>query len=412
MPVARDGNKVNFYGLFGASDLHRPLACIHQAVNAGYSDIALDFSQCTAAFPGPMLALCSHVLRLRNSRVDFEVVLPRDDRLARLFRNANWAHLLEPRSHAESTFRGHSQVPATQFRTPDDQNRAVNRIVNAVLGAIPELERSDFAALEWSINEITDNVIVHAESPVGGLVQVSTFVKNQKRVEYIVADAGLGIPATLRGGRSDIRSDTEALDFAIREGVTRDPSLGQGNGLFGSYRICNLSHGRFQIDSGHAKLFYSEDAGLAISNEPVPIEGTVVIAQIDFSNPQLLEDALQFGGRRHAPVDYVETHYEGMNSEDLHFYLKDEARTFGSRASGTPARNKLVNLLRMCPNQRVTIDCDDVPLISSSFADEVFGKLFLQLGPLTFMQRVVITNVDATVKSLIDRAIMQRSATG
>src|SRR3546814_3921186 len=90
------------------------------------------------------------------------------------------------------------------------------------LGAIPDLARSDFAALEWSINEITDNVIVHSESPIGGLVQVSTFVRNQKVVEYIVADAGLGIPATLRSGRPEIGTDTDALDRAIREGVTRD----------------------------------------------------------------------------------------------------------------------------------------------------------------------------------------------
>ena len=243
--------RINFGGEFGSADLHRPLASIHQAVNAGFQDIVLDFSSCTAAFAGPMLALSAQVLRLRENRIDFELVLPSDSRLERLFRNANWAHFIEPRHYLESAFRGHTQVAATQFKNPAEQNRAVNRIVNAILGAIPDLERSDFAALEWSINEVTDNVIVHSESPIGGLVQVSTFSRNQKRVEYIVADAGLGIPATLRSGRPNISSDTEALDWAIREGITRDQSIGQGNGLFGSYEICSHSGGRFQIESGH-----------------------------------------------------------------------------------------------------------------------------------------------------------------
>lgn len=412
MPVARDGNRINFGGEFGGADLHRPLACIHQALNAGYQDLLLDFSKCTAAFAGPMLALCAHVLRLRGNRIDFELIMPEDSRLSRLFRNANWAHFIEPRSYSESSFRGHTQVAATQFKDPDEQSRAVNRIVNAILGAIPDLERSDFAALEWSINEITDNVIVHSESPIGGLVQVSTFSRNQKRVEYIVADAGMGIPATLRSGKAEILSDTEALDCAIREGVTRDKSVGQGNGLFGSFQICSHSGGRFQIDSGHAKLFYSGASGLAIRNETIPVEGTVVIAQIDFSSPHLLEEALRFAGKKHRPVDFVETRYEQQTDEDLLFPLREEARTFGSRASGTPVRNKLHNLLRMCPSQRVVVDCLGIPLVSSSFADEVFGKLFVQLGPLAFIQRITVINVEPIVRSLVDRAITQRSATG
>ena len=134
------------------------------------------------------------VLKLRKNRIGCELILPIDSKLSRLFRNANWAHFVESQKHMASSFRDHTQVAATQFTSPEEQNRAVNRIVNAILGAIPDIERSDFAALEWSINEITDNVIVHSESPIGGLVQVSTFSKNQKRVEYIVADAGLGSP--------------------------------------------------------------------------------------------------------------------------------------------------------------------------------------------------------------------------
>lgn len=342
MPVSRNGNIINFVGEFGQADLHKPLACIHQAVNdAGYRDIILDFSECTAAFPPPMLALCVQIMRLRDEKVDTKLVLPRLEKLAKLFRNANWAHFLEPGKFEQSTFRGYTQIPATQFKSPDDQNRAVNRIVNAILGAIQDIDRSDFAALEWSISEITDNVIVHSESPIGGLVQVSTFQKNRKVVEYIVADAGLGIPTTLRAGQPQIKSDTEALDCAIREGVTRDKSLGQGNGLFGSFQICSYSGGRFQIESGHAKLFYAPSHGLSISNERIPIDGTLIVAQIDFSKPGLLEEALRFAGRQYRPVDFVETKYEQFDSDDLLFVLREESRTFGSRLAGTPIRNRL-----------------------------------------------------------------------
>ena len=78
---------------------------------------------------------------------------------------------------------------------------------------------------------------------------------------------------------------------------------------------------------------------------------------------------MRFAGKQHKPVDFVEIRYEQMTSPDLIFSLHEEARTFGSRASGAPVRNKLNNLLRMCESQRIIVDCVDIPLVSSSFAD-------------------------------------------
>lgn len=411
--IFRDKNRIVFQGAFGLADLLRPLAGLHQAVqNAGYSDLTLDFSSCTAAFAGPMLALCSQVMRLHKAQVDVELVKPKDPALARLFQNANWAHFLQPRDNPPSTFKGYSQIPATQFTNGAEQQRAVNRIVNAILGAIPDLERKELAALEWSVNEITDNVLNHAHSGIGGLVQVSTFKRTQKRVEYIVADAGVGIPTTLRATHPQFTSDADALDHAIREGVTRDKSIGQGNGLFGSYQICSHSKGFFQVESGYGKLVFTDRQGLHVSTEKVPFEGTLVAAQIDFSVPHLLEEALRFGGKPHTPVDFVELRYEQHGNQEILFMLKDESSSFGSRVAGAPVRTKLANLVRMCPGQRIAIDFSGVPLVSSSFADEVLGKLFAELGPMTFMQRFELRNVDTTVRQLVDKAIAQRMSTG
>lgn len=412
MWISRNGNQVTCAETFGNAELHYLLASLHQAVHeAGYQDVVLDFASCTAAYPGPMLALCAQVMKMREANIGFDLILPNDPKLSRLFQNANWAHFLHPQANSLSTFTGHKQVPATQFTTENDQGRAVNRIVNAILGAIPDIERGDFAALEWSINEVTDNVLVHSQSTIGGLVQVSTFQKNRKRVEYIVADAGVGIPTTLRKGHPEITSDADALDRAIREGVTRDKSVGQGNGLFGSYQICSHSRGQFQVQSGYAKLSFTEPSGLHISTERVPYEGTLVVAQIDFSVPHLLQEALKIGGKVHYPVDFIEMHYE-QDDLNIRFLMREQSKTFGSRMAGTPVRTRLHNLLRVSSSQRIQVDFSEVPLVSSSFADEVFGKLFVELGPTYFMQRIEFQNVPTTVRQLIDKAISQRLAAG
>lgn len=127
-----------------------------------------------------MLSVCAQVMAYRKCGVSFQLVPPSDKKFENLFKNTNWGYFLDPDLFNPSTFKGHTSISATQYQTPAEQ-LAVNRIVNVMLGAIPKLERADFAAFEWAVNEITDNVLVHSDSSVGGLVQVSTFAKFRKR---------------------------------------------------------------------------------------------------------------------------------------------------------------------------------------------------------------------------------------
>lgn len=410
--IKRTNNRIEIAG--DLRDFHFLLAQIHQCIeNAGYEDVVLDMSECTSAFQNSMLSVCAQVMAYRKAGIGFELIPPRATKLLNLFKNTNWGYLLDPKRFDPSSFRGHTRIPATQYQTPEEQQSAVNKIVNVMLGALPDLERSDFAAFEWAINEITDNVLVHSESPIGGLVQVSTFEKGTKSIQFVVADAGIGIPTSLRSGYPDIRSDTEALDCAIREGVTRDTRIGQGNGLYGSYRVCSKSKGHFQIDSGHARLEYkAHQEQLGISNQSIPYSGTLVAATIDFSDPELLQDALQFNGAKYTPVDYVECKYEGFDGGPIVFVLADECTSFGSRVSGKPIRQKLYNIIKMTRQSPIEIDFTGIPVISSSFADEAFGKLFLQLGPVKFMQCIRLINTMDTVEGLINKAIAQRMKVG
>lgn len=359
-----------------------------------------------------MLSVCAQCQAYRKAGIEIELIPPSDRRLFNLFKNANWGYLIDPRKFDPSTFRGHTRIAATQYSTGAEQQDAVNRIVNVILGALPDLKRSNLAAFEWAVNEITDNVLVHSDSPIGGFVQVSTFEKNRKSVQFVVADSGVGIPKTLRSGHPEINSDTDALYEAIREGVTRDTNVGQGNGLFGTYSVCSKSNGQFQIDSGHARLTYSTRNGLSISNQNIPYSGTLVVATIDFTDPSLLEEALSFGGKAYQPSDYVETHYEGYDGEPIQFSLTQECPAFGTRVSGRPLRLKLHNIMSMSGSTHVTIDFENVPLVSSSFADEAFGKLFVQIGPMQFMQRIKFINMTTTVEGLVNKAIAQRMQQG
>ena len=90
--------------------------------------------------------------------------------------------------------------------------------------------------------------------------------------------------------------------------------------------------------------------------------------------------------------------------------MRDESIGFGSRTAGRQLRNKCVNLLNAEPTKPLFLDWTGVPLVSSGFADELVGKLFVRHGPLAFSARVRNHGMEAVVGSIVDKAILQGAA--
>jgi hypothetical protein len=408
--LSTDGNRLSFVGRLDITAFRRPIAALHNMISSrGYQDVVLDFSRTEFTHAPAFVPIVTDCQRYRTLGVDFEIILPEAESLRRLFINSNWAHFLDPDNFQPSSYSGHVHLPIVQFKSPEDQFRSVDLMMQKLLASITEFNRDHFKAIEWSLNEITDNVLVHSHSTFGGFVQL-TALKQRKRVEFVVSDAGIGIPASLKQSAMSITSDVDAVARAIEQGVTRDISVGQGNGLYGSYQIAVNSGGSFNLSSGNATLYYTPTTGMHTRSETIPFHGTLVVCGIDYTAPLRLEQALRIRGRPFNPADMIETRYDISADNVVLFKIRDEAASLGSRVAGTPVRNKLRNLLAFLPKSKIEIDFSDVRLISSSFADEAFGKLFAEIGALDFAARLSFKNVDSTVKQLIDKAITQRVA--
>jgi hypothetical protein len=150
-----------------------------------------------------MLPLCSYADFYRKHHIDFSLVEPAKDQLRRLFYNANWAHFIDPDSFKLNDKKRSNNLPALQFLDGDAQHNVVNRAMEVLMETIKVQERTQLKALEWSLNEITDNVLNHAESPTGGMLQIQSF-PTKNSVTFFVADTGLGVAATLRNAISSL----------------------------------------------------------------------------------------------------------------------------------------------------------------------------------------------------------------
>lgn len=384
------------------------VSALEKIQNGNDDKVVLDFRFVERAYPNGMLPIIALTNDLSQKGFVVEVLLPEKQNPRSLFLASNWAHLLCPTQYRPSESVHNRHLVSQYFTNAVEQKSTVDKFMDVVLRNM-EIKRSSIAGLEWSINEITDNVLNHAEARLGGIVQASTY-PSQQLIGFTVVDAGRGVLKSLREGYPSLRTDEQAIGEAIKAGVTRNSRFGQGNGLAGALRITNLSGGSFDISSGRSRFVITGNQTKRYNqyrNESFP--GTIVGGQINTASNFALSEALSFGtSHPYQSVDIIENQYELEDERCLAIRLQNETTGFGSRHSGKQLRQKAENLLAAEPTYPLILDWSGVPVISSSFADEFIGKLFLSMGAITFSARIRNRNMEPLIVGLLDKAIAQR----
>jgi anti-sigma regulatory factor (Ser/Thr protein kinase)/anti-anti-sigma regulatory factor len=387
------------------------MEALEEVLSRGYEVVVLDLRKLQSAYADSVLPLVCLVEEHRERGRRFRIVLPIDEVVRRLFVNSGWAALLDPNQPAGPSMHHPQQLPVRRYQDRAEQESAVHEAIDIVLRSM-KLRRDAIRALEWTVNEITDNVLNHAQTERGGLVQVNSFTENHK-IKLVVADGGRGIPVAMRESFPQL-SDDEALTEAMKPGVTSPRDAGQGNGLAGSARIAEYARGSLKILSGRAGLSVFKDprgVGYKVQKTQAPgamkFLGTTVMVELDTSVAFDIEEALALDGRRTPLLDVVDLRYATQEGF-LQVRICDESYGVGTRHAGAELRRKCLNLLEAEPRKRVVLDWEGIPLISSSFADEAVGKLFVELGFSQFTARVGHSGAEPLVASLIDRAVTQR----
>ncbi|MEH6663119.1 MAG: DUF4325 domain-containing protein [Parasphingorhabdus sp.] len=400
------GPELSFFGTVSLHGLSGISSKIFQMVRqAGYRDLTINMASVDGFNPSIIPPLASLTTYYRQEyKVDFEIILPKHGGARKRLLETGLAYHIDPQHFTKP--KGNSTDPrVVRFRDSDEQHRAIDKILNSALRTL-ELPRPQLKAVEWALSEITENVIGHSNSKIGGFV-LSSRVPRTNIVEIVVADSGIGIARSL-----GMQNECEALERAIQEGVTRNTSTNQGNGLYGTCRLAQVSSGLFSIRSFHASLYVDRNGEVKIHDEKVPYRGTYLVCQIDCDREDLIKRALVFDGHSHDPAfDYLEKMHEG-NGDSVKITAYDICKTFGSRVSGSEARQYVKNMVRSYEGQKIDISFKDVNIISSSFADELFGKLFVELGPMRYMRTISLSETCSEVEAIVDRAISQRSKSG
>ena len=407
-------NTIHFGSRIDERSLRAFMVALETTLSRGHSEICLDFRDTVAGYSDAVLPLICLLDERRQRGNSFRAIPPKDSNFARVFVLSGWAHLIDPAQPRVETQTA-QHVNATRYVEHPEQQEAVRHAVDVVLRNIPSLRRDVLRAVEWSVNEITDNVLNHARAPAGGLVQVVTYRDNHL-VKIVVSDGGRGIPAAMRETYPSL-ADDEAITKAMERGVTSPRDAGQGNGLAGSVALAKFAEGSFKIISGWASLrvFADSSAGgvyrtqKARAPRGMKFPGTTVMLELSTEAQFDFGEALGLDASTQPILDLVDLRY-APGGGDLVIKVIDESLGVGTRHAGAELRRKSLNLLAAEPGKRLIFDWTGIGLVSSSFADEAVGKLFVELGFTAFTGRVSHAGAQPVVASLLDRAVMQRVA--
>lgn len=262
-------------------------------------------------------------------------------------------------------------------------------------------------SLDWALCEVMDNVIQHSMSDRGYIMGQ---LHSNGNLVFSITDYGRGILSSLKGSKHSPKTELDAITMAIKEGVTRDSKIGQGNGLFGLTSIVQAGKGRLFIASGGGSCFISPDKEpeLKEGNEYINYDakGTLIDFQIDRNSVVDLSDTSMF----QYPCDlYVES----FESEDGNYVYDIHSRSEGTatRIAGERARTEIKNLITEV-SKRITLDFSNVAIMSSSYADECIVKLALELGLYQFNRFVLLEGMNDNLKNILNRSFRQRIESG
>lgn len=325
-------------------------------------------------------------------------------------------HLIAPQ-HIDDL--SDSAYPTNLVLKYEDEARA-HLIADRFMKSLTDLvicEKGVIDTLNWCVYEVLDNVFQHSRA-ASGYVMMQVHTSNRTCV-IAVTDTGRGIHRAMvdaaQGSSVDparVRTADSAIRHALEQGVTSKGKLNQGNGLHGLRRAVQINGGLLTVRSGRGSWVYADgEESVNLDNDRPLLDAesshsTTVDWRLNCATPVSINEALGMASSSGAVTDSL--------LADEGYYRVDAAELeemVGSRAQGKEVRTRLQNYLSAGADQLV-LDLAGIPLVSSSFADEVFGKLALELGELDYRRKVFLDGASPVNRGLIERAIELRLASG
>ena len=296
-------------------------------------------------------------------------------------------------------------LPLSPIATEEQQYEAVDAICAISLAAIDNAA-AFIPALEWLANEILGNILTHAASETPGVV-CAQYRPKQQRFDIGICDMGRGLLGSLQPAFPEVRSYGQAIDKAIERGATRDPAIGQGNGMAGSFEIVRLNGGTYQIWTGDVVYELNKGKRRPGFQAMPPVLGTGVMFSLDTSKPVDLASTWIASA---SGVESLFLNSQTESASESGLDVAAECLHTGGRQPAKLLRRKIQGLLPAMDGEPLILNFSGVKSAASSFLDELLGRLAAEdpRGQEIFEGPVCIQGMNPTVQAMANVVVAQR----
>jgi anti-sigma regulatory factor (Ser/Thr protein kinase) len=370
------------------------------AMDDGSNPLSIEVSDRAFIRPGGLALLCCWLLdaRRRGGR-DVHLAGPQTklDHMVRLglYEHLALDHIPLPSARPVAG----RYIPLRLVSTGNEVLPVTNAICDLMLRHYDDAAQF-VPAVEWMTYEVIDNIVLHSQAALPGAI-CAHFYQGSGVLEIAVVDFGRGLRASLSEGHT-VADDAAALSLAITRGVTRNREIGQGNGVAGTHEIARVNGGEFVLCSGNSMLSQRGETGRVDTVPRMP--GTAVVLSLDTRKPVDLRATWIGSGT--ADWNYLNVEGERLVAKGG-MRIGEECSHVAGREPARSLRRKIEGLLPALEAPLV-LDFTGIRMASSSFLDELLGRLVTTYGVDVLGSKIQVVNMDPLVQGIAESAIAQR----
>ncbi|HLF90429.1 MAG TPA: ATP-binding protein [Anaerolineales bacterium] len=172
-------------------------------------------------------------------------------------------------------------IQYTRFEQKDDRYFGAYIERHFKSKAIPKMSDPLRKKFWESIFEIFSNAVIHSETKLG-IFACGQFFPKMNRLDFSIADLGIGIQKNLIKKRALRLSPEQAINWAMEgRNTTKTGSIPGGLGLKLLREFIRLNQGHIQIVSNQGYWEQMSDGKVVMKTFPFPFPGTVVNIEIN-----------------------------------------------------------------------------------------------------------------------------------
>jgi hypothetical protein len=154
----------------------------------------------------------------------------------------------------------------------------------ALLERVPRSDSLARAGVITAFSELTENVIFHADTPLGGYA-AAAYSKKKREIEIGIVDLGIGVRASLDKNPALVpsASDVDAIRSAMTPTISSTPERNSGYGLAFTQGLLLANGGQMRVRSGCGAATIGP--GVDFGSRPNNLPGTLVLLRARADRP-------------------------------------------------------------------------------------------------------------------------------